>query len=92
MSVQIRGYDQHSLRLCRPDLRKASGFPAQLKPLVSSSPPARLSLPGGAEEVMGDARRRKGAAFPQVRAAEPQVILTGSERNLEKLAPWRART
>jgi alanyl-tRNA synthetase len=71
-------------RLGRPDLRKASGFPASADPSSSSAPAGRLSLPAGAVEVLQEARLAERQSLSASQAAQPQAILGAGERNLDK--------
>jgi alanyl-tRNA synthetase len=61
-------------RLGRPDLRKASGFPANADPSSSSAPAGRLSLPAGAEEVAQEARPAERQSLSASQAAQPQAV------------------
>jgi len=83
-AVQIASSPRHSERLCRPDLRKASGFPTNPCPSFSSAQAGRLSLPACAEEVVLDARYSERRSLSASQAAEPQVIVDRSKPNLDK--------
>jgi hypothetical protein len=72
------------LRLCRPDLRKASGFPAGAGPPSSSVQAGRLSLPACTEEVFRVERPSERQNLSASQAAEPQVVANGNECNLAK--------
>ena len=63
-----------SLRLCRPDLRKASGFPTHAAPPSNSAQAGRLSLPACAEEVVRDVRPSERRSLSASHAAEPQFV------------------
>jgi hypothetical protein len=83
-AVQIGDPIERSMRLRRPDLRKASGFPANVTTRFSSEPAGRLSLPAGSEEVLQDARPTGRQSLPARQAAEPQVVADRIEGNLDK--------
>jgi alanyl-tRNA synthetase len=71
-------------RLRRPDLRKASGFPATAAPPSSSAPAGRLSLPAGAEEVAQEATLTERQSLSAKPAAEPQATPGAVDRNSNK--------
>ena len=73
-----------SARLCRPDLRKASGFPPMLEPWPSSTQAGRLSLPACVEEVTQDARPSERRSLSARQAAEPQFGAGQTDGNLDK--------
>jgi hypothetical protein len=76
---------KYTMRLCRPDLRKASGFRAGAHPSSSSSAQAgRLSLPACAEEVVQAGRPSERQSLSASQAAEPQVVADGNERDMDE--------
>jgi alanyl-tRNA synthetase len=79
-------------RLRRPDLRKASGFPANADPSSSCAPAGRLSLPAGAGEVSQEARLAERQSLSANQAAQPQAILSAADRNLGKTGSRTAPT
>jgi alanyl-tRNA synthetase len=83
-AVQTSSPPDSAERLRRPDVRKASGFPANADPSSSSAPAGRLSLPAGAEETLQEVRLAERQSLSASQAAQPQAILDVSERNLDK--------
>ena len=83
-AVQITGAGRRPQRLCRPDLRKACGFPASPAPCPSSALAGRLGLPARAEEVVHARRPSERHSLSASQAAKPQVVIEGTDRNLYK--------
>ena len=83
-AVQITSSRPRSERLRRPDLRKASGFPASAGLRSSSAQAGRLSLPACAEEVVQARRPSERPSLSANQAAEPQLVANGNERDLGK--------
>src|SRR5208337_2486456 len=72
------------VRLCRPDLRKASGFPARAGGvlLLRAGWKAQPSSPlGGGQPGNGPSERQSLSAS---QAAEPQVVVGRIERTLDR--------
>ena len=76
---------ERTVRLCRPDLRKASGFPAPFRTSFSSAQAGRLSLPACAEEVSQDTQPTERRSLSAHQAAQPQAVADSIEGNLDKL-------
>ena len=71
-------------RLSRPDLRKASGFPAGADETTTSPPPGRLSLPLGGQEIAHEVRPSERQSLSASQAAEPQANPVSAEQKPNK--------
>ena len=78
-AVQITSSRPRSERLRRPDLRKASGFPAHPAPFVLLRAVRR---PTDCAEVVVQVRRpSERPSLSANQAAEPQSVANGNKRN-----------
>jgi len=84
-----RGQDGGS---AAPLCGKASPFRAVPRLSFSFTRAGRLSLPARVEEDLKDGRPSERQSLSAQPAAEPQTKARRLERNLDKLAPWRAPT
>jgi len=73
-------------RLCRPDLRKASGFPPSSSRLPPSAQAGRLSLPAWAEDGLVDAWRSERRSLSASQSAEPQAPINKDKCSFDKPA------
>jgi transcription-repair coupling factor len=67
-----------------PPCGKPPAFRPMLAPSPSSAQAGRPSLPACAEEVLQDPRRAERQSLSAHQAAEPQVIIEETERNLDE--------
>jgi len=85
--LSITSSRPRSARFPRPDLRKASGFPATPAPFVLLRALRRLT--DCAEKVIQARCPSERQSLSANQAAEPQLIANGNDRNMDK--PGRPR-
>ncbi len=79
-------------RLRRPDLRKASGFPAGSDQPTTSAPAGRLSLPADGKEIAHEVLPSERQSLSASQAAEPQAGPASVEQKPNMRGPGTAPT
>ena len=84
--VRIGGSRERFARLCRPDLREASGFPASSDPRPPLGRLEGLAFQPAQRRFLRGTRPSEGQSLSAHQAAEPQGVADRIESNSDK--PW----